>query len=189
MTNDRQHCEQRDWAGDWSTLAAVWGLPTVAMLLALLLGPLWRAVAWIAMLAWMGGACVATARRCGRTHCRYTGPFFLGMGGLVAAPIAGLLPLGREPWLGVRHRYCGRQCADLVGQRTCLRHIFRAWPGFLVTWGGGCENGLSEGGCGSAGSWDVNDLACVLSFPNTRDRTALFAFPLPTWVMTPTRIL
>ena|SRR5215831_9794821 len=98
MTNDRQHCEQRDWARDWSTLAPVWGLPTVAMLLALLLGPIWRAVVWIAMLAWMGGACVANARRCGRTHCRYTGPLFLGMGGLVAANIAGLLPLGREPW-------------------------------------------------------------------------------------------
>jgi len=99
MTNDRQHCEQRDWAGEWSTLGAVWGLPTVAMLLALLLGPIWRAVVWIAMLAWMGAACVTNARRCGRTHRRYTGPFFLGMGGLVAAHIAGLLPLGREPWL------------------------------------------------------------------------------------------
>jgi hypothetical protein len=71
----------------------------VAMLLALLLDPIWRAVVWIAMLGWMGAACVTNARRCGRTHCRYTGPFFLGMGGLVTAHIAGLLPLGSQPWL------------------------------------------------------------------------------------------
>ena len=69
------------------------------MLLALLLDPIWRAVVWIAMLAWMGAACVTNARRCGRTHCRYTGPFFLGMGGLVTTHIAGWLPLGSQPWL------------------------------------------------------------------------------------------
>jgi hypothetical protein len=69
------------------------------MLLALMLDPIWRAVVWIAMLAWLGAACVTNARRCGRTHCRYTGPFFLGMAGLVAVHIAGLLPLGGEPWL------------------------------------------------------------------------------------------
>ena len=99
MMSDRQRCEQQDWAADWLTLAALWGLPTVAMLLALLLDPIWRAVVWIAMLAWMGAACVTNARRCGRTHCRYTGPFFLGMGGVVTAHIAGLLPLGSQPWL------------------------------------------------------------------------------------------
>ena len=81
MMSDRQRCEQRDWTADWLTLAALWGLPTVAMLLALLLEPKWRAVVWIAMLVWMGAARVINARRCGRTHCRYTGPFFLGMAG------------------------------------------------------------------------------------------------------------
>ena len=73
MMSDRQRCEQQDWAADWLTLAALWGLPTVAMLLALLLDPIWRAVVWIAMLASMGAACVINACRCGRTHCRYTG--------------------------------------------------------------------------------------------------------------------
>ena len=99
MMSDRQRCEQRDFAADWLTLVALWGLPTVAMLLALLLDPKWRAVVWIAMLASMGAACVINACRCGRTHCRYTGLFFLGMGGLVTAHIAGLVPLGSEPWL------------------------------------------------------------------------------------------
>jgi len=99
MMSDRQRCEQQDWAANWLALAALWGLPTVAMLLALLLDPIWRAVVWIAMLTSMGAACVINARRCGRTHCRYTGPFFLGMGGLVTAHIAGSLPLGSQPWL------------------------------------------------------------------------------------------
>jgi hypothetical protein len=88
-----------DWAASRRVLALVWGLPSVAMLLALLLGSGCRAVVWIAMLIWMGLACLANARRCGRTHCRYTGPFFLGMAALVAAYAAGVLQLGTQPWL------------------------------------------------------------------------------------------
>ncbi|MGK9168223.1 hypothetical protein KXR53_18075 [Inquilinus limosus] len=86
-----------DWAGDWLSLAALWGLPVGGMLAAWLLAdPAPRAVVWVAMLVWMGGACVANARRCGRTHCRFTGPFFLVMAGLVAAYGTGGLPIG--PW-------------------------------------------------------------------------------------------
>lgn len=51
------------------------------------------------MLTWMGAACLANVRRCGLTHCRYTGPFFLGMAGLVLAHAAGIVPLGSQPWL------------------------------------------------------------------------------------------
>jgi hypothetical protein len=51
------------------------------------------------MLSWMGGACLANARRCGRTPCRYTGPFFVGMATAVLAYISGVLPLGTQPWL------------------------------------------------------------------------------------------
>src|SRR5262245_5365272 len=69
------------------------------MLLALLLNPVPRAVVWIFMLSWMGGACLANVRRCGRTHCRYTGPFFVGMAAAVLAYISGVLPLGSQPWL------------------------------------------------------------------------------------------
>jgi hypothetical protein len=69
------------------------------MLLAFLLDPIGRGVVWVAMLAWMGPACVINAQRCGRTHCRYTGPFFLAMAGLVAVYVAGFVPLGSQPWL------------------------------------------------------------------------------------------
>jgi len=88
----------RDWAGDWRTLAAVWGLPAAAMPAALLLEPAPRAVVWTASLVWMGAACLANARQCGRTHCRYTGPFFLAMAALVVAHAAGFLPLGPYGW-------------------------------------------------------------------------------------------
>jgi len=87
-----------DWASDWRTLAALWGLPGVAMLAAVLLDPVPRAVVWTAMLVWMSAACFANARRCSRTHCHYTGPFFLAMAALVVAYAAGVLPLGSYGW-------------------------------------------------------------------------------------------
>src|SRR5262249_8670508 len=71
---DAAMANRGDWAGSRLTLPIVWGLPAAVMLLALLLKPLPRAVVWILMLSWMGGVCFANARRCGRTHCRYTGP-------------------------------------------------------------------------------------------------------------------
>jgi Ca2+/Na+ antiporter len=38
-----------------------------------------RVAVWIIALVWMGTACILNARRCGRTHCRYTGPFYFAM--------------------------------------------------------------------------------------------------------------
>jgi hypothetical protein len=87
-----------DWASG-PTLAAVWGVPVAVMLLALLFEPAIRCVVWIAMLLWMGVACLVNARRCDRTYCRYTGPFFLAMAGIVLLYVAGVLPLGSQPWL------------------------------------------------------------------------------------------
>lgn len=92
-------CGKSDWAGGRLTLVGVWGIPAGATLLALTLEPASRSAIWILMLMWMGGACLANARRCGRTHRSYTGPFFLGMAALVAAYAAGIVPLGGRPWL------------------------------------------------------------------------------------------
>lgn len=50
------------------------------------------------MLLWMGGACLANARRCGPTHCYLTGPFFIVMAAAVAAYAGGLLDLGADGW-------------------------------------------------------------------------------------------
>ena len=68
------------------------------MLIAGFLGPLPRAVIWTAMLLWMGGACLANARRCSRTHCYLTGPFFILMAAGVVAYAGGLLDLGARGW-------------------------------------------------------------------------------------------
>jgi hypothetical protein len=99
VASDTQNCTKRDWAGSGLTLAGMWGIPAAVMLLALLLEPELRAVVWTVMLAWMGWACLQNARRCGRTHCRYTGPFFLAMAVLVVLFAIGIVPLGHQPWL------------------------------------------------------------------------------------------
>jgi len=88
----------KDWAGNWRSLAGLWGIPAAAMLGAMLLEPGLRADIWSAALIWMGGACIANARRCRRTHCRFTGPFYLLMAGFVFAYAAGVLPIGEQGW-------------------------------------------------------------------------------------------
>lgn len=68
------------------------------MLIAAFLEPRPRAVIWTVMLLWMGGACLANARRCSRTHCRLTGPFFILMAAGVVAYAGGVLTLGPNGW-------------------------------------------------------------------------------------------
>ena len=102
MARDKKTCAaercEKDWVGDLRTLALVWGVPIGTMLVALLLEPMLRAAVWAVMLTWMGGACIANARRCGRTHCYYTGPFFLLMTVTVLAHASGMAPLGSHGW-------------------------------------------------------------------------------------------
>ena len=87
-----------DWAGNARSLAAIWGLPGLAMLASAFATPAVRTLVWTAALVWMGTACLTNARRCGRIHCRYTGPFFLAMAVLMVLDTAGMLPLGPEGW-------------------------------------------------------------------------------------------
>ena len=60
--------------------------------------PMLRAVIWTVMLLWMSAACFANAHRCGRTHCRFTGPFFLVMAAAVVGYAVGALPIGSYGW-------------------------------------------------------------------------------------------
>ena len=48
---------------------------------------------------WMGTACILNGRRCGRTHCRYTGPYYLAMIPPVLA--AGYLSSGVYEWVAL----------------------------------------------------------------------------------------
>lgn len=89
-------CE--DWVGNPWMLGTIWGLPGVAMLVGVFLDPITRGVIWTSALVWMGVACLANSRRCGRTHCRFTGPFFFVMAAFVAAYAVGVLPIGAYGW-------------------------------------------------------------------------------------------
>jgi hypothetical protein len=90
--------DPKDWAGSWEGLALIWGLPAAIMAASSVLAPAERGIVWTLMLAVMGGACLVNARRCNRTHCRYTGPFLILTAALVALYTLGLLPLGSNAW-------------------------------------------------------------------------------------------
>src|SRR5258708_9368908 len=92
----------RDWLGSVHTSLLAWWMLKAAILAGLLVPVSVRALIWIVALIWMGAACILNARRCNRTHCRYTGPYYLAMivpvvvlgMGAVSAGIYGWIFLG-----------------------------------------------------------------------------------------------
>jgi len=84
------------------TSLLAWWLPHAAILGGLFFPVTIRAAICITALIWMGTACILNARRCNRTHCRYTGPYYLAMivpvvvlgFGVVSAGIYGWISLG-----------------------------------------------------------------------------------------------
>jgi len=48
----------------------------------------------------MGAACILNARRCNRTHCRYTGPYYLVM--IVPVLVLGIDFAGIYEWMFLR---------------------------------------------------------------------------------------
>ena len=87
-----------DWATGVSGFMLAWGLPMAAMIGSVLVDPFIKTLIWIVALTWMGGARLLNARRCGRTHCFYTGPFFLFMIIPVALHGFDILSFGPEGW-------------------------------------------------------------------------------------------
>src|SRR5258707_12231875 len=69
----------RDWLGSMHTSLLAWWVPKATILAGLFVPVSVRAVIWIIALIWMGTACILNARRCNRTHCGYTGPYYLAM--------------------------------------------------------------------------------------------------------------
>jgi hypothetical protein len=69
------------------------------MLAALFLAVPVRAVVWTVTLIWMGSACILNARQCGRTHCRYTGPYYLTM--IVPVIALGIISSGSYVWIAL----------------------------------------------------------------------------------------
>src|SRR3984893_4192366 len=69
----------RDWLRTPRNNLFAWWIPQAAIVAGLFVPVPARAATWVVALLWMGAACILNARRCGRTHCRYTGPYYLAM--------------------------------------------------------------------------------------------------------------
>ena len=88
----------RDWLRSPRASLLAWWVPHAAIVASLLAPVPVRAAIWIVALIWMGLACILNAKGCGRTHCRYTGPFYLVM----IVPVfllAGISSVGFLGWL------------------------------------------------------------------------------------------
>ena len=91
----------RDWLRSPRASLLAWWIPQSAILAGLLVPVAVRSVIWIIALIWMGTACIVNARRCGRTHCRYTGPYYLVMIAPLLVLASGILSAGFYGWLGL----------------------------------------------------------------------------------------
>ena len=87
-----------DWAASYRSFARVWGLPILVIVGGSYFADRPQAVIWSLSLVWMGIACFANARRCGRVHCRFTGPYYL----LLLIPVLlhgfGFVSFGAYAW-------------------------------------------------------------------------------------------
>ena len=114
---------QADWVGNSRSFALAWGLPAAAIIGSGFLDPSLRMVIWVIALVWMGAACLANARSCGRTHCRYTGPFLLLMTVPVLLHGLGIVSFGPVGW-----RWLG--LTILVGSAVIWRGSEALWGKF-----------------------------------------------------------
>jgi hypothetical protein len=113
----------RDWLGSVRSHALAWRVPKIAIIGGLLAPVTVRTGIWVVALAWMGTACILNARRCGRTHCRYTGPYYL----MMIVPVA---------WLGFGgvaadiYTWLLLACVILLGSKLIWWATERAWGKF-----------------------------------------------------------
>ena len=100
VTNDIVQ-RSRDWLSSPRTSASAWWIPKAVIVAALLLPVPARAGIWIIALIWMGTACILNSKRCGRTHCRYTGPYYLAMIVPVLMLASGVISSDFYAWLSL----------------------------------------------------------------------------------------
>jgi hypothetical protein len=98
MTNAQTQAS-RDWLGSMHTNLLAWWLPHAAMLAGLFVPVSVRAAIWIIALIWMGTACILNVRRCNRTHCRYTGPYYLVM--IAPVLVLAIVSAGIYEWMSL----------------------------------------------------------------------------------------
>jgi hypothetical protein len=100
MANDIVQ-SSRDWLRSPRANALAWWIPKAAVVAGLFFPPPARTGTWIIALVWMGTACILNARRCGRTHCRYTGPYYLAMIAPVLVVACGVISADFYAWLSL----------------------------------------------------------------------------------------
>jgi hypothetical protein len=91
----------RDWLSSPRTNVLAWWIPKAIIVAALFVPTPARAGIWIIALIWMGTACILNSRRCGRTHCRYTGPYYLAMIAPVLVLASGVISADFYAWLSL----------------------------------------------------------------------------------------
>src|SRR5262252_4734756 len=125
-------CRVERWAGQnfrglhRSRIIADFALefPKAAIVAALFFPPPARTGTWIIALIWMGTACILNSRRCGRTHCRYTGPYYLAMIAPVLVLASGVIFVDFYAWLSLAVLILG-------GSMIIWWATERAWGKFL----------------------------------------------------------
>ena len=113
----------RDWLRSPRTSALAWWVPQSAIIASLFSAVSLRTLIWVVALIWMGAACIVNAKRCARTHCRYTGPYYLAMIAPVLALGSGILEADFLGWLVLA-------VIILVGSKLIWWATERAWGKF-----------------------------------------------------------
>jgi hypothetical protein len=110
----------KDLAGGILTYGLVWGVPIAAIAAALFLDVYLRMIMWMGALVWMGFACTLNARRCGRTHCRFTGPFYVAM-------VIPVLALGNTMYTSSMLAWMALGAFIIFGSKVIWWATERAW--------------------------------------------------------------
>lgn len=113
----------RDWLGNKRTNILAWGLPHIVIVGGLLFAAPVRTGIWTVALAWMGVAGILNSRRCRRTHCRFTGPYYLAMIVPVLVAGSGVAALGTYGWIALG-------AAIVLGGKLIWWGTERAWGTF-----------------------------------------------------------
>jgi hypothetical protein len=97
-------CTERDLSAHAGSFIAIWIAPIALAGFVMLIAsesPWMTGAAWTVAFAWMGGACLLNARRCGRLHCYFSGPILL-IGAVISFGVSvGAVELARLGLLAV----------------------------------------------------------------------------------------
>ena len=91
---------QLDLVSNPIIFTTIWVIPILVLICSTLLeNRILIGWIWVISLFWMGVACLFNAKKCKRTHCFYTGPFFIVMA--IVALLLGysFINLGENGWI------------------------------------------------------------------------------------------